>query len=83
MSRDRVGEPRPAPDAVAHAQHPAGRLCEGHTRNLLLLSVERAAIELSNAGGDVMDRRHTRNSEQRLVRMPDGRRLKLTAEVIR
>lgn len=69
--------------AVAHAQHPAGPLCCAHTRNLLMASVERAAIELSNSGGDVIDRRHTRNTEQRLVQLPDGRRLKLTTEVIR
>lgn len=69
--------------AVAPAQHPAGPLACAHTRNLLTASVERAAIELSNSGGDVIDRRHTRTTEQRLVQLPDGRQIKLTTEVIR
>jgi|GEM_PF-6111931 len=83
MTRYRVGEPRSAPGAVAHAQHLAGPLRVAHTRNLLMASVEKAAIELSDSGADVIDRRHTQTTEQRLVQLPDGRRLKLTAEVIR
>ena len=58
----------------------APRLATAHTRNLMIQGADSAIETLADSGGHVADTRSTHTTEQRLVRMPDGRKIKITLE---